>query len=366
MDDPRGSRIRRAAHELNVVHQSLRHSNLTSHLALTPATSFERLEKSRIGSPETAGSQETFLYLAYGSNLCAATFRGARGIKPLSEVNVVVPSLSLTFDLSGTPYNEPCFANTAKRTISSNGIHDNETSEKTPLLASSKSSLHWDKGLVGVVYEVTSSDYAHIIATEGGGASYDDILVDCYELAADPTIPVPTVPTSKSFKAHTLFAPIDNNDSMRREPNYAQPSPRYLNLITSGADEHSFPNEYRAYLNSLQPYIITSKRQELGRYIFLMTWGPILGLLFGLANSGKGEDDEGKWPEWMVKLLHTLFTGIWWSYDHVMKQRFGDGERTEEDRGDKSGKGRSETDTKKSKSSSKYDQENEKIGWDMV
>jgi hypothetical protein len=38
------------------------------------------------------------LYLAYGSNLSNETFRGNRGIKPLSQVNVQVPSLRLTLD----------------------------------------------------------------------------------------------------------------------------------------------------------------------------------------------------------------------------------------------------------------------------
>ena len=57
----------------------------------------------------------TVLYLAYGSNLCAETFQGKRGIKPLAAVNVVVPSLQMTFDLPGIPYAEPCFANTRYR-----------------------------------------------------------------------------------------------------------------------------------------------------------------------------------------------------------------------------------------------------------
>jgi hypothetical protein len=51
-------------------------------------------------------SGKTILYLAYGSNLSAQTFRKYRGIVPISKVNVCVPDLVLTFDLPGIPYVE--------------------------------------------------------------------------------------------------------------------------------------------------------------------------------------------------------------------------------------------------------------------
>ena len=112
-----------------------------------PRTSSERL---------TSTSSSTILYLAYGSNLCAETFKGRRGIKPLSAVNVHVPSLDLTFDLPGIPYTEPCFANTRYHLPPSHSDSDYHKDR-------------WHKGLIGVVYEVTPEDYRTIIATEGGG-----------------------------------------------------------------------------------------------------------------------------------------------------------------------------------------------------
>ncbi|KAL8634683.1 MAG: hypothetical protein Q9226_009453, partial [Calogaya cf. arnoldii] len=36
---------------------------------------------------------QTYLYLAYGSNMASSTFRGVRGVRPLAALNVVVPSL---------------------------------------------------------------------------------------------------------------------------------------------------------------------------------------------------------------------------------------------------------------------------------
>ncbi|KAI7198557.1 hypothetical protein KC316_g11445 [Hortaea werneckii] len=86
---------------------------------------------------ESATSKkESVLYLAYGSNLSNETFRGNRGIKPLSQINVQVPSLRLTFDLPGIPYAEPCFANSGSRDPDNDPTKPptKDYTEKTPLL----------------------------------------------------------------------------------------------------------------------------------------------------------------------------------------------------------------------------------------
>jgi hypothetical protein len=278
----------------------------------------------------TQDKQKTVLYLAYGSNLCNETFRGVRGIRPLSQVNVVVPSLRLTFDLPGIPYSEPCFANTARRDPNAPPSADDSLQ---------KADYHkdrWYKGLVGVVYEVTLSDYAHIIATEGGGSAYHDILIDCFVLPRADT--VPTTPTSKPFKAHTLFAPVVNDDdddddstrsterNSRPDPSYAQPSARYLKLITDGATECELPAEYQAYLHDIRTYTITTKRQAIGKALFLAVWMPIILMVFTLAK--QFSDDKGRSPKWMAALSAMCFKGMWICYDGVFKRAFGDGERT--------------------------------------
>jgi hypothetical protein len=277
------------------------------------------LDTEKLVSQQSTTPQEkakTVLYLAYGSNLCNETFRGVRGIRPLSQVNVLVPSLRLTFDLPGIPYKEPCFANTALRVPDAQDYHKDR----------------WHKGLVGVVYEVTLSDYAHIIATEGGGSAYDDILVDCYVLPQSDT--VPTTPDSKPFKAHTLFAPIidsENNvrtaDRVKRpDPSYAQPSARYLKLITDGAAECNLPDEYQDYLNNIRTYTITTKKQEMGKALFLAIWMPFIMFIFTMSR--KLQDKKGRAPWWVAKLSAMIFAGMWTSYDGVFKRTFGDGERT--------------------------------------
>lgn len=293
----------------------------TSQTRLDASLTDAPLDVQELMTQQSAAAQDkvkTVLYLAYGSNLCNETFRGVRGIRPLSQVNVVVPSLRLTFDLPGIPYKEPCFANSALRMP-----EDGQDYHKD----------RWHKGLVGVVYEVTLADYAHIIATEGGGSAYQDILVDCYALP--PTDTVPSTPTSKAFKAHTLFAstPDDNNSQsrttdriVRPDPSYAQPSARYLKLITDGATECSLPTEYQDYLHGIQPYTITTKKQEIGKNIFLAIWIPFITLVFMLGR--KFQDKNGRAPWWVAKLTSMVFTGMWTSYDSVFKPAFGDGERT--------------------------------------
>ncbi|KAF2652551.1 hypothetical protein K491DRAFT_604668 [Lophiostoma macrostomum CBS 122681] len=309
----------------------------------TPRTPQERLDASwtepargtrREPKPGAAAAEEqgkTVLYLAYGSNLCNETFRGMRGIRPISQVNVMVPELRLTFDLPGIPYREPCFANSARRDPAE---HRCSTG---PLSHTNYHKDRWRKGMVGCVYEVTPSDYAHIIATEGGGASYHDILVTCHVLPDSDT--VPDSPSTPAFKAHTLFAPAIKDTSTpdlcttdrftRPDPSYAQPSARYLKLIADGASELSLPAEYQDYLHQIRPYTITTKRQAIGATLFLSIWGPFVLLFFTITKMF--QDDRGRSPKWLVLLGEMIFTSMWLNYDAVWKGSFGDGERTDDD-----------------------------------
>ncbi|KAI1422652.1 hypothetical protein F5Y12DRAFT_717119 [Xylaria sp. FL1777] len=188
-----------------------------------PRTSSERLA---LASPDNpAAAPKTILYLAYGSNLCAETFLGVRGIRPISQINVSAPAFDLSFDLAGIPYNEPCFANTRPRKIPKPPVPpkfppsysaSSSPPSSPPSSSSSPSPANhdarrptWSKGLYGVVYEVTPEDYATIIRTEGGGQGYHDILTPCFELP--PALHVPEKPPipelPKPFLAHTLYAP---------------------------------------------------------------------------------------------------------------------------------------------------------------
>ncbi|KAF6822607.1 gliotoxin biosynthesis protein [Colletotrichum plurivorum] len=338
--------------------------------APAPRSSVPRTSPSRLAaaSPDTntntdnAATPNTVLYLAYGSNLSAETFLGARGIRPVSQVNVSAPSLRLVFDLPGLPYREPCFANTAPRKVPK--IPD-EPPRFPPIppppsppgvTGNGNGSNGWDKGLYGVVYEVTAQDYATIIATERGSSPYADILVPCIPLPARVTVPEkPPIDIPRPFLAHTLYAPSvpdipdDNNPSTssqtssdkikwyhrlllpprRPDPSYAQPSPRYLKLITDGAAEHELPEDYQLYLRSLQPYVPTTTGQKIARAVLTLCFMPIMVLYFAVGKALAGRD--GKLPGWVDTALAVVFNLLWIVYDSVLKRVFGDGERTVED-----------------------------------
>ncbi|PGH10626.1 hypothetical protein AJ79_05340 [Helicocarpus griseus UAMH5409] len=325
-------RLRSAAHDSALDVDTLLHD----HGAKPKPTAKPILEK---------GAEETVLYLAYGSNMSAQTFRKTRGIVPVSQVSVSVPDLTLTFDLPGFPYMEPCFAGTKYRN------HTPPDKTELPLGTTAGPAQHsreqkWPKPLVGIVYEVTLSDYARIIATEGGGASYIDVVVDCHPFpdTYDPADPVPSTPSTPPFKAHTLLSPSSsspatstdskpNNNPRHTRPatdRPAQPSPRYKSLLITGAREHDLPTEYRAYLSSIPAYRITSTRQQVGKFVMLTVWAPpvlVLMLLGSLL-----ADEKGRAPGWVAACQRRLFGGMWWWYDCFAKGMFGDGERTVEGR----------------------------------
>lgn len=161
---------------------------------------------------------------------------------------------------------------------------------------------------------------------------YDDIVVDCWALATDS---IPEIPEGESFRAHTLFAPALPSEPtssqmggrlVRPDPSYAQPSARYLKLITDGADELRLPQEYKTYLHGIRSYQTTTARQKLGQYIFLAIWQPVIMFLFGISRTFAGED--GLYPPWIVALFGIVFRAVWISYDDLFRNLFGDGERT--------------------------------------
>ncbi|KAL2154531.1 hypothetical protein VTH82DRAFT_3207 [Thermothelomyces myriococcoides] len=315
--------------------------------------------------------------------MAAETFLGMRGIRPLSQVNVAAPSLELVFDLPGFPYSEPCFANTAIRKrpgkppkFPPDSQDEGDAAANDRFDESAGRSPVWNKGLYGVVYEVTDDDFAKIVATEGGGASYHDILVPCFVLPPNVRVPEkPAVPVPpKPFLAHTLYAPRlpDDNDNgddnnnddtgedrstnktdsnkgpnthgshrprwlsklltpvQRPDPNYAQPSARYLKLLVDGAREHDLPADYQAYLGALQPYTRTTLRQMLGQVFFLGFWAPLMLLVMVVGR--RFADERGRLPAWVVAATTITMNLVWLSYDCVGKKLFGDGERTVEEK----------------------------------
>ncbi|KAK6536124.1 hypothetical protein TWF281_000371 [Arthrobotrys megalospora] len=229
--------------------------------------------------------KENVKYLAYGSNLSAETFLGRRGIKPLSQVKVRVPSLTLCFNLAGIPYKEPRFANVRPRE-------------------------EGDQELIGVVYEVTPEDYCTILKTEGG---YSVIDVTC--------IPLEPVKGIDSFESKTLIVPDKGTRT-----SHGLPSLRYLNLLIKGAREHSLPPNYQDFIANTGYYEARSLRQKLGSVAVVSTVLPVIIFLFGMR--AIISDKNGKAPKWLNDAQVFCFTKIWNIYDHVWKPLYGDGEST--------------------------------------
>lgn len=277
--------------------------------------------------------QKTLYYLAYGSNLSASTFKGRRGIKPLSATNVLCPGQVLVFDLDGIPYWEPCFANirevsleeqsNLQRRITAAGTPENVVKEymaELEQLAASGSGQVWKNALIGVVYEVTEEDYARIIRTEGGGAGYKDVEVDCYVLPKVDEHGISGPATT--IKAHTLRAPPNKTN-----PNsISQPSPRYLGLLVTGAKENSLPQAYINYLSSLHGYRRTTWPQNVGAFLFLAQW--ILPIAAFLSFKNLFSDKEtGKSPRWIQKMEGGMWVVVWFTYRWMYKPIWGDGQR---------------------------------------
>lgn len=293
---------------------------------------------------DNPGSEQTVLYLAYGSNMASKTFLHNRGIKPISLRHVYIPELRLTFDLAGVPYLEPCFA-TVRYFHDPNEEMEEEgvVSEKAPLRQEGHDERNnWHKPLVGVVYEITLQDYAWIIATESGGRGYKDGIVTCYPFpeSYNPADEVPEHPTTQPFKAHCLLSLIADEDSyaltqyrrdswnprIRPDPSYAQPSLRYLNLLNAGAVENNLPFSYREYLSQIPSYRVTTARQRIGKSIFLTIWGPIYAFVTYITVRYARPD--GYSPRWLGMIATIVHACMWACYDLIFAKVFGDGERT--------------------------------------
>ena len=311
------------------------------HAAAIPQTSRERLVSAiQPDDPDTPSTESgTVLYLAYGSNLCAETFKGKRGIRPLSQINVSAPTLRLAMSLPGVPYMEPAFANVGFRKLPGQPkLPDNPGFP--PFEVAEYAQGEWDGGVMGVVYEVTKEDYRQIMRTEGGGSGYQEIFVPCVPLPPSANVPErPTFPNlPKPFIAKTLCAPPIPSDKLnwwqrllkstqRPDPDYAQGSARYLKLITDGAREHSLPDAYQDWLQSLQPYTTTDWRQKLGKILVVVCFGPpVLGCM---SIAKLFADENGRSPPAVTFIMTAIFGSVWVAYDWVLKPLFGDGERTQ-------------------------------------
>ena len=155
----------------------------------------------------TAESRSTVWYFAYGSNMQRATFCGRRGIEYRQALAARLDGWRLVIDKPPlVPVGEG-FAN----------IVPEPGAE-----------------VLGVLYEITEEDLAHVDLTEG-------VLIGNYERIG---VPVCTLggPALRVVAA-TLV-------SDKRSPELL-PSDRYMRCLIAGAEEHGLPAEYVAALRAI-------------------------------------------------------------------------------------------------------------------
>jgi gliotoxin/aspirochlorine biosynthesis gamma-glutamylcyclotransferase len=153
------------------------------------------------------GVTSTVWYFAYGSNMQRATFCGRRGIEYRQALPARVEGWRLVIDKPPlVPVGEG-FANI----IPEPGAE-----------------------VLGVLYEITDEDLAHVDLTEG-------VLIGNYERVEV---------TVSALGGQALEVVAATLVSDKRNPELL-PSDRYMQCLISGAEEHGLPAEYVAQLRAI-------------------------------------------------------------------------------------------------------------------
>jgi len=140
-------------------------------------------------------------YFAYGSNLCAATFCTRRGMRPLAVERARLPGWKLVFDLPVGP---------GERGVAN--------------LSADEAAVTW-----GVCYLLDVESCALLDRTEGVHVGYYERLA--VEVVADQD------------RRLAAFAYRGSRTAPDRRP-----SARYIDLLITGAREHTLPAEWIAHL----------------------------------------------------------------------------------------------------------------------
>lgn len=262
-------------------------------------------ERGRSLDEPSSSPTGTCLYLAYGSNMCSSVFQGNRGIRPISSICVVAPQLRLCWNVEGIPYIEPCYANAERQ------IQYKLDSHRKATCATIRS-----EALVGIVYEISIADFAHVLRTEGQG--YEDVEVDCFQLLSNSK-EIAINPNLPSFRAHAVLAAGTN----MQDRGEMQPSNRYLDLLVAGATEHGLPSEYIASLQVKSTYELSTPRLRIGKFVFSFVW--FAPLFVAIMLERQMADGNGRIPRWVRYLVTNCFAGMWWTHAYFFKPVFGNG-----------------------------------------
>lgn len=123
----------------------------------------------QIQASNTLVGNDHLWYFAYGSNMSAKKFTHDRGIVPLSSARVRLRGWKLAMLIPGLPYAEPAFS----------AIEKEETLRDRSRLTVTESAQKQASvpDVVGIAYQITLSQYHHVVASEGGGTGYEEVVL---------------------------------------------------------------------------------------------------------------------------------------------------------------------------------------------
>ncbi|KAK8119948.1 uncharacterized protein PG998_004574 [Apiospora kogelbergensis] len=194
-------------------------------------------------------------YLAYGSNLSTAKFIHDRGITPIATAVVNVPGWRLSMDSAGVPYSEPSFASITPMR-SDNG--DEKAIE-----------------LIGTAYYLSPFMYSKVIASEGGGIAYAEVMIWTERLdGADKGTDGGAIQT----------------------------------LLRTGAEEARVPPAYQNFLARILIYHPpTQPFPKLGAALFLAFWGRVMSLMEKITKMSLKGSKTGNAPAWVIAMVRNIF-----------------------------------------------------------
>ncbi|OJJ45962.1 hypothetical protein ASPZODRAFT_17392 [Penicilliopsis zonata CBS 506.65] len=243
---------------------------------------------------------DTLWYFAYGSNISHDKFVGSRGIHPLAEAHVRLPGWALEMSIPGFPYREPAFASIQP---GRDGHDGKQTID-----------------VQGTAYLVTRAQYASIIASEGGGIAYREVVVWAEALHDEDVQHL----GGQRIMVYTL------TNAMTRIPQ-GRASMRYLHMITSAAEDIPFDEAYHKFLAALRPYTPPqTRKQKAGAAMFWLLWTPIITMMEKTIARTVDLDKGGNAPNWVAVLMRFVVAALWFSHDWVFAPLFGRGDGVDE------------------------------------
>jgi hypothetical protein len=166
--------------------------------------------------------QQTYNYFAFGSNMALSTMTALRNLNPIAQTPAVLPNHRLCFNVPGIPLVEPSWASVEPD--QENNVH-------------------------GVLYKLTSDDFARVCRSEGVPFSYQLHRCKVIPYVSNKEGSAGTMALEKyhsndssvfNVSAFTLRA---GREEWRKRIDIP-PSQSYINVLLRGAREFHLDKEY--------------------------------------------------------------------------------------------------------------------------